>query len=244
MPRPTATRPPAVSAAPPAMNGAGGGPRRSDQMPIAIGTPKPATAFTVITAPISDGRVVDPLEQHRQVGGGERAARARPHRGERERDEQRAPARAGEAARAGHRGARTAATAQRRSRRRSRIGARPRAGGRGSTLTVAVVVPSGTASATSGRASVIRARVAARAARPRRPRCPPRWAAARRRSSRVRRGARPEDDRVQAPVGRVGAGSDQEPVGEVGEVREEQLRRVGRIDLRAAESPGRAAGRA
>jgi hypothetical protein len=30
-------------------------PRRSDQMPIAIGTPKPAIALTVMSAPISDG---------------------------------------------------------------------------------------------------------------------------------------------------------------------------------------------
>ncbi len=164
-------------------------------------------------------RVLDPLEQHGQIGGGESAAGAGPDRGERERQQQ-----------AG------AAEAHRRRGRHAR--GHELAPGRGaatrrradSTLTVAVVVPSGTASATSGRASTICARVAATRRTPGRPRWRPRRAAASRRSSRRRLRA---SRRIASkrPSARVGAGIDLEPEAEVGQVREEELRGVARANL-------------
>jgi hypothetical protein len=58
-PSPIATRPPAASSAPPAMNGSRRprppAARRSDHSPTPSGTAKPAIALTVMTAPISDG---------------------------------------------------------------------------------------------------------------------------------------------------------------------------------------------
>ena len=109
------------------------------------------------------GRVVDALEQHRQVGRGECASCARADGRHREAEQRACPPHAAAPA--------SGAATRRRA---------------GSMVTVAVVVPSGTASATTGSGFVSSTRVVASRVTPRRPMCRPLRAAARSRRRRVR----------------------------------------------------------
>ena len=173
--------------------------------------------------------VLDPLEQHRQVGGGQSAARPGAHRGEGERDEE-GPAAAKES--------RSATPAERATdgldtatlhgvrRELTGSGGRPRAGGLVPRSRSRWWCRAGPRRPPGAAASVTRARVAANADA-----AAAEMAAAPRRGQQAQQpaaAARLEQDRLEPSVGGIGAGVDLEAEAEEREVREEELCRVAR----------------